>query len=167
MCPKMLAHRLFNQCQGYRSMSIQVREARETDIGEIFAIRTSVAENHLRSSSSPRWASHRRPLPPCSTRALVCGLRRLMASPWVFQWFAMRPGAYLDCSFATTMKGEVWAAYSSKEPSAIYSPNSMGFGWKLRSAVESIHSTSVPAGFPLRNGTAAFNEVRQRPSRGE
>ncbi|OLO04298.1 hypothetical protein [Salinicola socius] len=28
-------------------MSIQVREARETDIGEIFAIRTSVAENHL------------------------------------------------------------------------------------------------------------------------
>lgn len=28
-------------------MSIQVREAKETDIGEIFAIRTSVAENHL------------------------------------------------------------------------------------------------------------------------
>lgn len=28
-------------------MSIQVREARETDIEEIFAIRTSVAENHL------------------------------------------------------------------------------------------------------------------------
>ncbi|MAM58708.1 MAG: GNAT family N-acetyltransferase [Salinicola sp.] len=28
-------------------MPIQVREARETDIGEIFAIRTSVAENHL------------------------------------------------------------------------------------------------------------------------
>ncbi|MCE3026344.1 GNAT family N-acetyltransferase [Salinicola sp. DM10] len=28
-------------------MSIQVREARETDIGEIFDIRTSVAENHL------------------------------------------------------------------------------------------------------------------------
>ncbi|KAA0018607.1 hypothetical protein F0A16_08815 [Salinicola corii] len=27
-------------------MPIQVREARETDIGEIFAIRTSVAENH-------------------------------------------------------------------------------------------------------------------------
>ncbi|WP_110690707.1 GNAT family N-acetyltransferase [Salinicola endophyticus] len=28
-------------------MPIQVREARETDIGDIFAIRTSVAENHL------------------------------------------------------------------------------------------------------------------------
>ena len=28
-------------------MSIQVREARETDIGEIFAMRTSVAKNHL------------------------------------------------------------------------------------------------------------------------
>lgn len=28
-------------------MSIQVREARETDVEEIFAIRTSVAENHL------------------------------------------------------------------------------------------------------------------------
>lgn len=28
-------------------MSIQVREARKADIGEIFAIRTSVAENHL------------------------------------------------------------------------------------------------------------------------
>ncbi|GHB14742.1 GNAT family N-acetyltransferase [Salinicola rhizosphaerae] len=28
-------------------MPIQVREARETDTGEIFAIRTSVAENHL------------------------------------------------------------------------------------------------------------------------
>ncbi len=28
-------------------MSIQVREARETDTGEIFAIRTSMAENHL------------------------------------------------------------------------------------------------------------------------
>lgn len=28
-------------------MSIHVREARETDIGKIFAIRTSVAENHL------------------------------------------------------------------------------------------------------------------------
>lgn len=28
-------------------MPIEVREARETDIDEIFAIRTSVAENHL------------------------------------------------------------------------------------------------------------------------
>ena len=28
-------------------MSVQVREARETDTGEIFSIRTSVAENHL------------------------------------------------------------------------------------------------------------------------
>lgn len=47
MCLKMIAHGLFNHCQGYRSVPIQVREARETDIEDIFAIRTSVTENHL------------------------------------------------------------------------------------------------------------------------